>query len=205
MNPMLNAVRVRVHYRFRKPDQPDWESAQIIMTLRKDSNIPEQAFRRLYRRLVLARHWELDINVRCEFLGSEAPIAGGEVVNPNEYQERREKLREQFSEKDVRDRARELGIWIPEPVKLSPSEQRAKEEQEEKELGIEVTRPTKVFFDPEKERKHERTEPIAEVLPVESPAGAPSGSERAVRETGGQDGSGSPGERGEDGGPSEAT
>lgn len=47
-------------------------------------------------------------------VGTEVPVDGGAVVGKKEWEEMKRKEREQFSDKEFEERAKELGIWIPE-------------------------------------------------------------------------------------------
>ncbi len=51
------------------------------------------------------------LNVQC--VSTEVPITGGVVVSQKEWDEMKRKEREQFTGKDIEDRAKELGLWVP--------------------------------------------------------------------------------------------
>ncbi len=54
------------------------------------------------------------LDVKC--LGTEVPIAGGNLVTEKEWDEMKRREREQFTEKDIEDRAKELGLYIPKGI-----------------------------------------------------------------------------------------
>lgn len=76
------------------------------------------------RKLAAELHARLDTKGRpfeirnVENVGTEVPVDGGAVVTPEKWAEMKRKEREQFSDKDFEDRAKELGLWIPDPKRI---------------------------------------------------------------------------------------
>ena len=46
-------------------------------------------------------------------VGTEVPVDGGAVVTPEAWAEMKAKERAQFTEREIEERAKELGLWIP--------------------------------------------------------------------------------------------
>lgn len=103
-------VRYEIVYRINKGEGWEvrrmWKTAPVGMEKRIGSDLYER----------LRRHpYPFDI-VSIRDIGNEVPITDAgpvAVVSPKEYEEQRAKKNLQFDSKDVKDRARELGIWIP--------------------------------------------------------------------------------------------
>jgi len=71
------------------------------------------------RKLAADLHARLDTKGRpfeiqhVENVGTEVPVDGGAVVTPEKWEEMKRKEREQFTDKEFEERAKELGLWIP--------------------------------------------------------------------------------------------
>ena len=76
------------------------------------------------RKLAAELHARLDTKkrpfeiVNVENVGSEVPVDGGAVVSEAKWEEIKAEQRQRFSKKEIEERARELGIWIPEKKRL---------------------------------------------------------------------------------------
>ncbi len=76
------------------------------------------------RKLAAELHARLDTKGRpfeirnVENVGTEVPVDGGSVVTPEMWEEMKLKERAQFTDKEFEERARELGLWIPDPKRI---------------------------------------------------------------------------------------
>ncbi len=104
-------IRYELVYRV-KVDDSDWKVYRMWRTARV--GMEEAIGRELRDRLARHPHPFEIITVRP--LGGEVPIQTGKpthVITPEEYEAEKLKELSQFSRSDVKDRAREIGLWYP--------------------------------------------------------------------------------------------
>ena len=71
------------------------------------------------RKLAAELHARLDTKKRpfeiidVMNIGSEVPVDGGAVISEAKWEEIKTEQRQRFSKKEIEERAKELGLWIP--------------------------------------------------------------------------------------------
>ena len=93
-----------------------WRDFKMEATAKIELNTEAKLAAELHARLdTKKRPFEI---VNVENVGSEVPVDGGAVVSEAKWEEIKAEQRQRFSKKEIEERARELGIWIPEKKRL---------------------------------------------------------------------------------------